>query len=103
MALVKKRKEMKNHKQGSGEFDLAGEALKKSEQQTRALIEAIPDMIFRLDEEGIFRDYKADKNDLYVQPEMFLGRNSDEVMPGWFAKLLNEKLNLYWLQMRWSF
>lgn len=68
------------------------QALRKSEQQTRALIEAFPDMFFRLDEKGIFRDFKADRIDLFVQPEAFLGKKFTEVMPGWYSKLINEKI-----------
>jgi len=92
MASGKKKNEITNRRQGIGELSLAEEALRKSVQQTRALIEAIPDMIFRLDEEGIFRDYKADKKDLFVQPEMFLDRKFTEVLPEWYAKLVKEKI-----------
>ena len=92
MASVKRKNETAKHPQGGGELTLAEEALNKSEQHTRALIEAIPDMIFRLDKYKVFTYYKADKKDLYLQPEMFIGKRVDDVMPAWFTKLVTEKI-----------
>jgi PAS domain S-box-containing protein len=92
MVSVKKRNEKKNHQKGDRELSLAEETFNKSEQHTRALIEAIPDMIFRLDKHKVFTYYKADKKDLYLQPEMFIGKRVDDVMPAWFTKLVIEKI-----------
>lgn len=71
----------------------AEKALLKSEQHAHALISAIPDMIFRMNTEGVFLDYKAAKEDLYLSPELFLGKNISEIMPGWFAKLALDKIS----------
>jgi PAS domain S-box-containing protein len=92
MASGKRKNETSKHPQGDRELTLAEEALNKSEQHTKALIEAIPDMIFRLDKHKIFTYYKADKKDLYLQPEMFIGKRVDDVMPAWFTKLVTEKI-----------
>jgi len=67
-------------------------ALIASEQHARALITAIPDMIFRMDANGIFLDYKANNEDLYTQPESFIGKKIDDVMPEWFARISHEKI-----------
>lgn len=65
----------------------AENALLVSERHAHALIAAIPDMIFRMNTDGVFLDYKAAKEDLYLTPELFLGKKVSAVMPGWFAQL----------------
>jgi PAS domain S-box-containing protein len=57
-------------------------ALQESEARHRALLAAMPDMVFRLDRTGTYLDYKADRvTDLVVPPEAFLGRRIAEVLP----------------------
>lgn len=68
------------------------QALRDSEQHARALVSAIPDMIFQMDANGVFLNYKADLKDLYLRPEMFIGRPISEVMPAWFAELTMGKI-----------
>ncbi len=56
--------------------------LRASEFRNRALLENIPDLIFRISREGVFLDYHAAAEDrLYVPPEEFLGRNVGDVLP----------------------
>jgi len=63
-------------------------SLRRSEQKNRATLHAIPDLMFLLDKDGVFLDYKAEKDSrLLVQPDMFLGRRVDEVLPPWLAEL----------------
>ena len=45
------------------------EALKVSEARSQALLRTIPDMLFRVNRQGVFLDYKADIKDLYAQSE----------------------------------
>lgn len=40
-------------------------ALRASEQRSKALLDAVPDMMFRLGHDGTLLGYKADKNQLY--------------------------------------
>jgi PAS domain S-box-containing protein len=62
--------------------------LRRSEQKNRAILHAMPDLMFLLDKDGVFLDYKAEKESrLLVQPDMFLGRRVDEVLPPWLAEL----------------
>ncbi len=68
------------------------EALRESEQHARALIAAIPDMIFQVNADGVFLSYKAASEDLYLKPEMFIGHSISEVMPAWFAELTMGKI-----------
>jgi PAS domain S-box-containing protein len=57
-------------------------ALKKSEAENRAIIQAVPDMMFRIHRDGIYLDYHG-KNDssLYVSKEFFIGKKLSEVLP----------------------
>jgi PAS domain S-box-containing protein len=59
----------------------AESALRQSEAKTRALLNAIPDLMFQLTEEGEFIDYKAADMGLVVPPDQFLGRKVAEVLP----------------------
>ncbi len=56
--------------------------LQESEIRNRVLLEAIPDLIFLYDSNGVFLDYHAPSPDhLLLAPEEFLGRSFMEVMP----------------------
>jgi rsbT co-antagonist protein RsbR len=62
-------------------------ALRDSEARNRALLNAIPDMVFVLDQNGVFIDYKAEKDSsLAVPPEFFLGKNIADVLPPTIAE-----------------
>jgi PAS domain S-box-containing protein len=57
-------------------------ALKESEARNRAMLDALPDMMFLLDERGTYLDWHAnDRRNLYAPPERFLGRTMSEIMP----------------------
>ncbi|RMF04186.1 MAG: PAS domain S-box protein [Chloroflexi bacterium] len=56
--------------------------LQASEARNRALLNSIPDMMFRLDAQGTFLDYQAASEEmLYASPEQFLGKTVTDVMP----------------------
>jgi diguanylate cyclase (GGDEF)-like protein/PAS domain S-box-containing protein len=57
-------------------------ALYQSEARNRALLNALPDLVFRLTKEGMFVDYKAAKNfQLLAFQENVIGLNVRDVMP----------------------
>ncbi len=57
------------------------EALRSSVATNRALLDAIPDLMFRISNKGTFVNFKAAKaNDLPVAPSEFLGKNLYEVL-----------------------
>ena len=57
-------------------------ALQASEGRQRALLTALPDLMFRLSRDGTYLDYKADRpGDLLVSPQTMLGRTVAETMP----------------------
>ncbi len=70
------------------ESDPAPKESGDEERRSRAVLDAIPDLIFQIDRDGRFVRYKADRReDLYVPPERFLGKTADEVLPSSLATL----------------
>ena len=62
-------------------------ALRQSEERNRAILRAIPDLMFVLSRDGVFIDYHAQNlEDLLVPPEAFLGKSMHEVLPPWLAE-----------------
>ncbi|HMK39376.1 MAG TPA: PAS domain S-box protein, partial [Bacteroidota bacterium] len=60
----------------------AEEALRKSERENRAIVDSVPDLLFRVDREGVLLDYRRPGDtDLYAPPEAFLGKRISEVLP----------------------
>jgi len=58
------------------------EARIRSEQRSRALLHAIPAMVFQIDHEGQVLDYKPVKGvDTFLRPEDFIGRKLVEILP----------------------
>lgn len=58
------------------------EALRESEARRRAVMHALPDMVFLLDTSLRFLDYYSpDRGQLLVSPEYFIGRTVWEVLP----------------------
>ncbi|MFC1830193.1 PAS domain-containing protein [Thermodesulfobacteriota bacterium] len=70
----------------------AEEKIKESEAMSRALLDAMPDMMFQFSREGIFLDYKGTEEDLSERPETFLGKSLREILPAHIADLFIEKL-----------
>ncbi len=66
---------------------------KQTEDQQRATLAAIPDLMFRLDKSGRFLDYHApDQDKLMLNPEDFIGRHLTEVLPAAVAEQLTQAL-----------
>lgn len=66
----------------------AEKELKLSEFRSRSLLQAIPDMMFRLTEEGVHTEFHVSKlEELYLSPEKFLGRPVKDVLPSDVADL----------------
>lgn len=67
-------------------------ALIDSEARSRALLNAIPDMMFQISKDGVFTGFKGAREELYVPPEMFLQKRLNEVLPPDLAALTIEYL-----------
>ncbi|MFP4395012.1 MAG: PocR ligand-binding domain-containing protein, partial [Anaerolineales bacterium] len=66
---------------------------RRSAAQRAALLDAIPDLMFRFDSDGVFLDYKAEAGaKLLAPPEAFLGHHVSEVLPPSLAKMTLEHL-----------
>ncbi len=75
MLDITKRKQMENE-------------LRKSEEENRAIINAVPDLLFRVSRNGVILDFhSAGTSDLYASPEQFLGKNTNDIMPPRIAEL----------------
>lgn len=60
---------------------------KQKNHEMAALLAAFPDLLFRLNSEGIILDYQAREDlDLYVPKEQFLGKSFVEILPAAVAQ-----------------
>lgn len=65
----------------------AQEQLRKRETDLRDLLNAVPDLMFRVDRDGRYLEFHApNTGDLYAPPDQFLGRTVREVMPADLAE-----------------
>ncbi len=74
------------------------EKLRASEAQNRAIIDSVPDMLFRIRRDGLFLDYHAPAGAvLYAPLEVFLNQKLEDVMPAEVARTgmqaIEESLN----------
>ncbi len=60
----------------------AAQAQRKAEARNQALLDAIPDLMFRIAEDGMLLDYKpAQGMDTLISPPEFVGKKISQVMP----------------------
>ncbi len=60
----------------------AEENVRQTKERSRAILRAIPDIMFLQTPEGVYLDYHArNPKDLMVSPEEFLGKNMRDVLP----------------------
>jgi PAS domain S-box-containing protein len=73
---------------------VAEETLRRAEARNRAVLKAIPDLVFRLNRDGVFLDYHARMEDeLYIPSGEIVGKNIRENMPPDFAELVLENIH----------
>lgn len=69
--------------------------LRKSEEKNSAIVKAIPDLLFVIDNEGYFIDCIASDESLLLMPkEAFIGRKLLEVIPKEISEVAYEKMEL---------
>lgn len=71
----------------------AEEILRASEARYRALVSAVPDLIFRLDSEGRYLDFAGPSDTLLVPMEAFLGRRAREILPAEVAEAVERGIS----------
>jgi len=68
----------------------AEDSLRESEARNRAILKAIPDLMFLMSNDGVYLDYHAkDHSGLLVPPEQFLGKSYREVLPPYLADIFD--------------
>ena len=66
---------------------VAEQRARETEQKDRAILAAIPDLIFLQSEDGVYLDYHAkEPSELFAPPDAFLGKNMRDVLPPHLAK-----------------
>jgi diguanylate cyclase (GGDEF)-like protein/PAS domain S-box-containing protein len=71
----------------------AVQELQRAEEAKKAILEALPDLMFRISREGVFLDYSAPKlDDLILPPHKFLGRKVTEVLSPELAQLIMDRI-----------
>jgi PAS domain S-box-containing protein len=77
------------------EHHRARQALGHSEARNRAILRAIPDMMFLQTVEGVYLDYHArDVSKLLAPPSTFLGKNFREVLPHPLGETMGKPSNV---------
>ena len=72
----------------------AEEKLRRSEERQRALLEAIPDPMFRINGDGVYLDFKSVKDiPMPFPPETFMGKSVQEVLPPALADMVAGNVN----------
>ncbi|MCX6689134.1 MAG: PAS domain S-box protein, partial [Methanoregula sp.] len=72
----------------------AQEALKASERKNRAILHALPDMLFIISKEGKYQDfYTSDTRLLFFPPEDLIGKSIYDLFPGKSGNSLIETFN----------
>lgn len=68
--------------------------LRETTARLEATLNAIPELVFEIDEQLRFREYRRpDGRRLYLPPETFLGRSIDEVFPSGVANRVREAVS----------
>lgn len=67
--------------------------IKDSELYHRTLLQSIPDMVFVLNDEGTFLDFKSSTNDdLYSDPDAFINKDIRDIMPNDIVQTILEAI-----------
>ncbi len=74
-------------------LDRTGRLAKERETVLSSIFQVIPDLFFLVDDEGVIQDYRAqDSADLYLPPEVFLGKYMGDVLPPDIVSLFMENI-----------
>jgi len=66
---------------------------RKSQARQRAILSAIPDIMFQFNADGVFIDYHAPDTELLISsPEVFVGKKASDVLPAQIGQLLEQNI-----------
>ncbi|HDR04107.1 MAG TPA: PAS domain-containing sensor histidine kinase, partial [Candidatus Marinimicrobia bacterium] len=72
---------------------IAEQELQKSEERSRAIVEAIPDIMFRISDDGLFLDcHTPDEALLLIPSKDIIGKKMKDIMPPHLYELTKEKM-----------
>ena len=71
----------------------AEDKIRESDARTRAILDAIPDILFQFDRDGRFVDMRGDSENLTVSSDQCIGRKIEHVMPADIARLFRNQLD----------
>lgn len=72
----------------------AEQAIREAEARWKAMLNALPDLMFRMDREGRYLEFhSSDEGDLYAPPVEFLGKKAADVLPPDANRVLMAALN----------
>ncbi len=67
------------------------DALRESEERNRAILNALPDMIFVFNRDYVFTDFRASETEkLLLSPELLIGKHISEVLPPDLIRITGE-------------
>ena len=69
----------------------AEETIRASEAKSRALLDAMFDVMFQLDRNGCFLEYHGTRQDRYLSPVGIQGKNIEDLLPADLARLHHQK------------
>lgn len=69
------------------EREKVDEALRQRESRTRALLNAIPDLMLNMSRDGTILDFEASRAGTYADPETLIGRTVQDIMPPYIGQL----------------
>lgn len=75
------------------ERNRAEERIRESEAKSRALLDAIPDLMFKFDHKGTFLECEGFRDLLRLEPEQFIGKRIAEVLPSDISSTLMLRLS----------
>lgn len=70
----------------------AEKKLLESESRLNALVDALPDMMFRLNRQGVYLDYKASSDFMYYKFDALSGKVDSEIARPEFLDLIKDKI-----------
>ena len=66
---------------------------KKHEERYKAISNAIPDLVFRLNDQGVYLDFKAEEKNLHYQSEDIIGKLNRDITPPEFADMVDLQIH----------
>jgi len=76
------------------ERQLAAQKIHETSERNRAMLRALPDMVFLLNSDGVFLDYSVrDEKQLLNAPEVFMGKTMRDMLPPDLAERLMKSLS----------